>query len=737
MKNFLHLLLITHFFFLFSAANPVHGIQSHPIYPAEESLHPSDSLRLGLVLSGGGALGIAHIGVLEAIEAAGLRIDYITGTSMGSLIGGLYAIGYSTGQLREIALSNNFTELFLDRRQRKFISNFEKLSDARTIVTFPIRETGIDLPLGVIKGQNIYNYLAKLTWSVHDNDDFYTFPIPFAAIGTDIETGEAVVFHSGYLPDALRASISIPSIFTPHPIQNRVYVDGGLARNLPVEDVIQMGANYTIAVDVGTPLQLADSLISFSSILTQTLLYRVQDNVAEQKRLADYVIEVENIQHLSGADFDKAELLIELGRQEAERHLEQFKKLADLQSGNAPKREDLREGEKLEFSQIIIEGNTIYDTQFIIDLIEFQPFGILGPEDIEEKIAKIYSARFIDLVTYRVLSNEDDFTLLITIRENTLDSIQIGLRYESETKASLFLEGNFHNLIFNGSTATTVVRLGDRMRFGLDHIYFGALGTRFGFLTSLSYDSENVEWYEKKERISRFSNSLWRGDFSIGNFLSTNSLVASGIRFEKAEFGGKINPSGIKASESRHHALFLKYVYDDLHRTSYPVDGRRITAEAVFSDKGIYSPADFMHLSLFADHYIRINEFITLNQKIWAGYTTGRELPWNYWFVPNRFDPFHRTISFAGANRYQITSRNVQMASFGIQAEPFYHRFAGIELYAGRFLDQWDFDFSRESTDFGISLRLGALTIAGPIQLILSRNSASGTTSQLQIGYQF
>lgn len=706
--------------------------------PLDEQVSSDDeTIRIGLVLSGGGALGIAHIGILEVIEEAGLRIDYITGTSMGSLIGGLYAIGYTTEQLVDIALSNNFTELFLDRRRRKYISSFEKLQDERTIVSFPIRESGIDLPLGIIKGQHIYNYLSELTWSVHSTEDFHSFPIPFAAIGTDIATGEAVTFRSGYLPDALRASISIPSVFAPHRIGDHLYVDGGLARNLPVQDAREMGADFIIAVDVGTPLKPADSLNTFSTILTQTLLYRVHDNVAHQKEFADYVINVERIHHLTSSDFDKAEELIELGRKEAKLHLDFFRELAVEQSTKPVKREKLEAPGKLEFSQIIIEGNTIYDTHFILELLDFRPFMIMGPNEIREKISKLYSSRYIDLVTYRIVEDEGSYSLLLSITENLLDSIKIGLQYESKTKASALLVGDFHNLIFNGSSTTAEVRLGDRMRFGLDHIYYGALGTRLGFLTSISYDSENVEWYLERERISRFSNRLLRTDLALGNYLGTRSLFAVGLRFESSSADDIINPDGIQSTASTHQAFFFNYVLDSFHRISYPVDGRRIVAQAVVSDPLFLSPRKFTSFTLYSDQWFKLTDYMSLNQKTWAGYSTGKDLPWNYWNVPNRYDPLFKTIPFAGVNRYQITSRNVQMLSLGVQLEPFHHRFAGIDLFAGRFMDNWDFDFSRESSDFGISLTLGALTIAGPVQLTLSRNSLSGTTSQLQIGYRF
>ncbi|MDX1641798.1 MAG: patatin-like phospholipase family protein, partial [Balneolaceae bacterium] len=257
-------------FFLFCSVEA----KAQELYLSKKNNQVDDTLRVGLVLSGGGAMGIAHIGVIQAIEEAGIRIDYITGTSMGSLVGGLYAIGYTSDQLAEMATSNNFVELFTEKPDRKYISNYEKIIDDRTIVTFPISEKSIDLPVGIISGQNIYTYLARLTQSVHGIEEFDDFPIPFAAVATDLETGEAKVFRSGYLPDALRASISIPSLFSPHNIDGKLYVDGGLIRNLPVQDAIEMGADYTIAVDVSSPLMPKDSLNTFAKVLNQSVFFR-------------------------------------------------------------------------------------------------------------------------------------------------------------------------------------------------------------------------------------------------------------------------------------------------------------------------------------------------------------------------------------------------------------------------------------------------------------------------------
>lgn len=698
----------------------------------------SDTLRVGLVLSGGGALGVAHIGIIQAIEEAGLRIDYITGTSMGSLVGGLYAIGYSSDQLMEIALSNNFRQLFSDRKNRRHISNYEKIFDERTIASFPISRKGIDLPAGIITGQNIHTYLSKLTWATHGVEDFNNFPIPFAAIGTDIETGNAKVFDSGYLTDALRASISIPSLFTPHEIDGRKYMDGGLIRNLPVEDAINMGANYTIAVNVGTPLMHQDSLNSLSSIITQTMLFRVLDNVEIQKNLADYYIDFEELNSYSAADFNLSEEFIEIGQKVGQNHLEKFKELAALQHSPPQSRPGIGEPGKLPISQLIIEGNTIYDYEFIRNLLEFTPGLSLGPEMIEEKINRLYSSQFIDLVTYRIIPNDDYYySLNIHIYENITDEFKVGLRYESQTKASILFGGSFHNLIHDGSLTRAEVRFGERMRFKVDHSYFGPLESRLAFLFTTEYQTEIIEWYQEGSRVSRFRNEVFRVEMSGANYFSTNNMIALGVRRDFVNHTNVINSSGILATESNYHALFMRFMRDRLNRKSYPSSGERLIIEGYFSDDIFLSPIRFSSSRLQYTGWYPINSTFSLNNTLMVGYTTGRDLPWDYWYSPNRYHNHFEMIRFGGVNRYRLSTRNIQMVSLGVQLEPIYHRYIGVDFYAGRFLEKWNLNFRNDDIEFGISVTVGAQTILGPVKFIFSNSSFSKFNSEIQIGYQF
>ena len=703
------------------------------------STSKNDSLKVGLVLSGGGALGIAHIGILEAIEKAGLRIDYITGTSMGSLVGGLYSIGYTSEQLVEIVESNNFMDLFNEDKNRRYVSNYERPTEGRTIATFPIKKTKIDLPLGILSGQNVYTFLSRLTWNVHGTESFDNFPIPFRAIATDIETGDAVTFDSGYLPDALRASISIPSVFEPHRINDKVYIDGGLVRNIPVEDAIEMGANYTIAVDVSSDLKPQDSLNTLGAILNQTVQFRVEDYSKKQKALADLNLKVDELGPFDAAEFDKPVEILEMGRLAGERYYEKFKELASQQSTPPQPRNGVGEYGSLPVSSVEINGNSIYTDDFIIKQLDFSPDIRLNPDIIEDRITRLYSSQYIDHVTYRIKPNVGEYyyTLQININENTQDKFNVGLRYETITQASILLEADFQNLFHDGSINRFEARLGDRINFRADHVYYGALGSQLALLSSVSYNSEKVDWYIDGERTSRFKNQVLRGELSVGNYYSIQNLFEFGLRKDFMFRGEKINPDSIKAAEVDYHSLFARFTYDRLNRRSYATSGEKLVINGTLSDEVFLSPTNFFSASLYYEGFYPVNPSFSVKNTFWGGYSIGGDLPWEYWFSPNRFSRHQGDIKFAGVERYQISKKNVQAASLGLQAEPIRHRFIGFDVFAGRFLDEWNLRLDQDEIETGYSITVGALTILGPVKAIFSNGSTNNYRFELQIGHRF
>ncbi len=241
-----------------------------------------------MILSGGSAKGLAHIGVLKVLEEAGIRPDYIGGTSMGGIVGGLYAIGYSADSLEKIVKNADWGYLLGDQVSRRSLTLEEKEDKDRFVISFPIKGNKIKIPSGVINGENIEELLNTLCAPVYDIRDFENFPIPFLCVATNIETGKEVDFTSGYLPLVLRATMSIPSIFNPIEIQNDLLVDGGLVNNFPVARVKDMGADILIGVNVGFQYYKKNQLNSILRIIEQSIFFYGEALNRYNMELCDY-----------------------------------------------------------------------------------------------------------------------------------------------------------------------------------------------------------------------------------------------------------------------------------------------------------------------------------------------------------------------------------------------------------------------------------------------------------------
>ena len=245
---------------------------------------------MGLVLSGGGAKGLAHIGVLKEIEKAGVRVDYIGGTSMGAIIGALYASGYTAHQLDSIFNELDFETLIRDDVPRRAKTFYEKEDDEKYALTFPFDDFQLRFPSAISKGQNVYNLLSRLLLHVKDVEDFNDLPIPFLCIATDVEKGKQVVLNKGYLPRMIAASGALPSLFSPVNIDDTIYVDGGVVNNYPIDEVKALGADIIIGVDVQDTLRSRDKLKSALDVLLQINNYRTIEGMAKKRKKTDVYI---------------------------------------------------------------------------------------------------------------------------------------------------------------------------------------------------------------------------------------------------------------------------------------------------------------------------------------------------------------------------------------------------------------------------------------------------------------
>ncbi|PZQ78063.1 MAG: patatin, partial [Flavobacterium johnsoniae] len=246
--------------------------------------------KVGLVLSGGGAKGLAHIGVLKVLEESGVEISYIGGTSMGAIIGGLYASGYSATQIDSIFKTTDYDALIQDYIPRSTKNFYEKRNDELYALTLPFKKMKIGIPRALSKGLYNFNMLNKLTHNVRHIRDFNQLPIPFLCIATDIETGQQVLLNKGSLPQAMIASAALPSLYMPVEIDGKLLVDGGVTNNYPILEVKNLGADVIIGVDVQDDLKDRDALTDATKILVQISNMQMIQKMDRKRKATDIYI---------------------------------------------------------------------------------------------------------------------------------------------------------------------------------------------------------------------------------------------------------------------------------------------------------------------------------------------------------------------------------------------------------------------------------------------------------------
>jgi len=409
--------------------------------------------RIGLVLSGGGAKGIAHIGVLKAMEKAGLTPDYITGTSMGSLIGALYAIGYTADELEQIVSNANWDMLLTNNMSLNKVAFEEKFYYGRYLLDFFIKNKKIELPKGVIEGQALMELFSKLTRSAHGINDFNKLPIPFACVATDIVTGEPVLLNKGSLAMSMRASMSIPTVFTPVKIDNHLLVDGGLVRNMPVDEIIDMGADIIIGVFVGYNFIPEEELNSPVSILSQSAFVTSVFDARKQMKKCNILVKPD-LKGFNSGSFHSTKEILQKGNEAGKEYYNIFKQLAD----SLKKIEPLHKVTKIQtpntytFSNIQVIGNKIIQDEFIIGKLNIKTNKPIAIQDIDERIDLMFGTQYFEKIWYEIIKdNNNKYLLKIHITERPKTELRFAYHYDTENKGGIIGNITLRNLLLNRS----------------------------------------------------------------------------------------------------------------------------------------------------------------------------------------------------------------------------------------------------------------------------------------------
>ncbi|CAM1341573.1 patatin-like phospholipase family protein [Tenacibaculum amylolyticum] len=497
--------------------------------------------KVGLVLSGGGAKGFAHIGILKEIEKSGIQLDYIGGTSMGAIVGGLYASGYSAAQIEKIVLDIDLLAIIQDNVAREEKSYFEKAYLGKTAITLPVKKGNIGLPLGLSKGQNVLNLLTELLSPVDSITNFSKLPIPFFCIGTDIETGEEVVLQNGSLPLALRASASFPTLLNPVEIGGRLIVDGGVANNFPVDVMEKKGMDVIIGVNVQGKLLKRDKLTSVASLLSQIVNFQMYRKSDEQVKKLDIHIHPD-INDYTVVSFNEKEEILREGEKAVKPYRSVFKKIAELQKNDEEKVKKvinpLANNKKFLIDRIILKGNKKYTENYILGKLRLKEGDTVSYKEISKKINALSATRNFQRVDYSLEESFEGKKLLLAIKENDIKTfLSFGLHYDGLYKTGVLVNYNHKNVFFGNDELSLDVVIGDKIRYDLQYFIDNGYLLSYGFTSRYNAFETDVLFNE---------NNLNKINVRYRDF--TNRIFAQTTFSKKTAFGAGVELKSLKIS---------------------------------------------------------------------------------------------------------------------------------------------------------------------------------------------
>ncbi len=727
-------------------------------------------LKVGLVLSGGGAKGMAHIGALKVLEERGIKIDYIGGTSMGAIIGALYASGYTAKELDSIFRNTDFTNLIQDNLPRGAKTFYEKEDSERYALTLPFNNLKISIPSAISSGQNIYNELVKLLYHVKDINDFSELPIPFFCIATNIETGKEVMLDQGYLPEAILASGTLPSLFEPAEIDGQILIDGGVVNNYPIDELKNLGANFVIGVDVQHGLSKREALLSATEILLQINNYRTVRDMEEKSKQTDIYIKPD-MENYSVIDFNLGDSIIAAGEVAARKKLKELTDLSVLQG--KPKREipHINVKDTIMVNQLTITGNKNYSRGYIKGKLRFNLDEKITFKKLQQGISNLSATGNFQTIRYDLVSEDSGVNLILKLKETPIKTfIRMGVHYDELYKSAAIVNLTQKNFLLEDDVASLDFILGDNVRYNLQYYIDKGSYWSFGLNSYFTeFDQEiNLDLIASNFNVTNadninninldvtdFTNQLYLQTVLQEEFSFILGLEQKLLKYSTTTFSESTTDAGIIISPpTDERTIFEKSnyysAYGQLTLDTYD--------DKYFPKRGLYFDGDFHFYIFSSDFNENFKEFsiakarmgaafplaknLSINIETEGGFKLGTSGVTSFDFVlggfgnnlANNFEPFfgYDFLSLPG-NSYVKAYSRLDFEFVPRSHILFAMNFANVEddlFRTGEWFTEPDFS--------GFGLGYGWESFIGPIQLLYSWSpEREDSNIFISVGYWF
>lgn len=736
---------------------------------ADTIAHIRHRPKVGVVLSGGGAKGFAHIGALRVIEKAGIPIDYIAGTSMGSFVGGLYAVGYSPDMMEKLCTEQNWDLIIKDQVPRKFMPLEKRYNERHYLVTMPYKNGKIKIKRSIIDGVYVNMLLTRLMMPAYKEREFDSLPIPFLCIGTDMISSDAIEFRKGSLAQAVRSSMSIPFLFEPVEYDEYLLCDGGLTNNFPVQNVRKEGADIIIGVDLEIIKSDPDVLDNSLKVLERLIAVVSQDKSNVARDQCDILIrpDIGKANIMSFNDFDP---IIKCGENGADEKFDELKRLADsLQAIEPfePKRFNTQPVDSIMIDKVEVVGLEGYESNIIKEEFGAELPRMFSIDEIETIIVKIYSTGYYSNVWYEMVDSPEGNVLRVHSKNNTSLNFSIGGHYDNNYGIGILLNMNARTTHFIYNVDLNVS----------DNPYFKASATnRYTKMlrSTLEISAMRIRanlFNSAGNIISALSVQRNTADLSFKFVPSVTQMFRVGARADYSmikdrqhyDFGELVDIEDMMVY--KHHFypnFYLQYFFNNEDQTDFPRKGWNINAiarcymyEGVFSNE--YNKPSFSvqaeirktfalgksnALSLGGVGAFRLGDEFLINEYM---FFIGGQSKMRY--VDNIF-------SFTGLPFVSISTEYAAFAKSSWQWNFYKNFYSIVSCDAGYFKDintmdiyelldeilenRFDNIFVPTNFVMGAGLTLGWKTLLGPIEVQVSKSNIHDDWNLfVNVGYWF
>ncbi len=658
MKKILSILLLSIPFLFFSQV--------------KEGFKVTPNAKIGLSLSGGGAKGFAHIGVLKVIDSLRIKIDYISGTSMGAIVGGLYASGYKAKDIEKIVMETDFYTLIANEKTRQETTFFNKSND-KYLLSVPIKNGKVNvLPKAISTGQKNIYMLKELFKNVANIDDFSKLPIPFMCVATNLESGKMEIFEKGDLINSIMASSAFPSLIDPVKIGDSLYIDGAMTVNYPSKPLKDRGIDIVIGVDLSQGLASRKDLNSAIAILNQVIDFGIQKETKNQYKFTDINIHPD-LTGMSATSYDAKKAILDSGFVAAKRYENILSTLPKS------KNEILRAPISSIYSNVYkIDGLELVNSKIFnasyaqgkmnLRLPSMQTYG-----SINKMIDKLYATNNYSLINYDIVQQENQNILKLTVTEDdTRFFLKFGLHYDEIFKTGLLTNFTIKRLLFKNSIISLDVVFGDKMRYYfnyfIDNGYIPGIGA---YASGMTFDlkDKNSNVYDKWTwfRNEVYIQSIWRDRYAIGGGLSHDYYGTKEVMTGNTASQNFINPY-----------VFIKS--DTQDDKGFPTKGFYMNVEGKLLDllNKNGSSRDFQSKGDIRIS-VPLTSWFTNRLRLFGGFSLGENIPkyYNYQLGGIFEQNLGNMVRFAGYEFGQLQGKNVLEASNYMQFK-FYKNFYAI-----------------------------------------------------------